>query len=910
VTLGLALNNAISGLKINQQSIAVLSQNIANVNTVGYSRQILNQSAVTVEGVGSGVRLDEITRKIDQYLQRSVQSQGSTNATSQTLNTYYERIQEVLGRPGSGNSVDGFITSFFNSVQQLAEIPETSSIKANAIGSANALSKQLSDLAANVFDLRYEADSEISTGVNVVNAALDRLKNINAALNQAKSFGQSTSGLLDDRDKELRTISEYINISTTYNQSGGVSIVGGDGAALLEEGVRHQLRYTKAQSINVFVQDGSLSPLEVVSFNDSNEEVGFRVALISGGKSGDVVSSLPSGKFAGLQQIRDDKFPAILAQLDQLSSRIRDGVNAIHNNGSGFPPATSLTGERLVRASDQYNWAGSVRIGVLQPNGKPVASRYADEAFAGVRPLTLDLSRLDSGQGNGRPTLQTIVDEINNHFGSPGNKAKLGNLNNIQLASNSASLPSGAPPVFNFDLDLDNISSGTAKVFVTGVTVLDDAAANITNVTQTAPSVSILPANSYTTTFGSADVTINLASNPGFAVGDQIYLNPPSGPVNGIPAGSLTGFFTVTAVAGNAITFTAGAVAAVTGAVNDGGNIQAFAPYHQVAAGIKERTRDSGQLQVDFSGSPTSAYFDITLDVSVVDAAGVISSAPITYRVQNNVLNQFNKRFDVQSIGGAGTLVLPGDSQETLRAILVDVDGNEVPKVNGRYIETQSYLKIIGGNSGVAYGISIDELDSLQLGKPDGAPAEVGTNRGFSHYFGLNNFFAANGQTLTGEELRNSAYNFQVQDRLLANSNLISTGNLVKLEKSASTNNLDVYSYARYAGDNSVAQRLAGLNTDIVSFDAAGGLPVTQQSLQGYTSDLLGFVSQRSAEASENAASSQVLFDGFKNKSDAVSGVNLDEELANTVVFQNAYSATARIITTVNKMYDDLLQIV
>jgi flagellar hook-associated protein 1 FlgK len=70
----------------------------------------------------------------------------------------------------------------------------------------------------------------------------------------------------------------------------------------------------------------------------------------------------------------------------------------------------------------------------------------------------------------------------------------------------------------------------------------------------------------------------------------------------------------------------------------------------------------------------------------------------------------------------------------------------------------------------------------------------------------------------------------------------------------------------------------------------------------------LGYVSQRSAEATDNAANTKILYDGFVSKSDAASGVNLDEELANTVTFQNAYSATARVITIVNKMYEDLLQ--
>lgn len=908
MSLGLALNNAISGLKINQQSIGVLSQNIANVNTSGYSRQIINQSAVVTDSIGGGVKLDAITRKIDAYLQRSVQTQGATNATSQTLNTYYQRIQNILGQPGSGNSIDTFLTGYFNSVQQLAETPETSSLKANAVASASALARQLSDLAANTHDLRTEADREIGEAVTNINGILDRLKDINIGLSRGRASNQSNTELLDARDKSLRELSQYMDISTTFSETGAVTVTTGNGAALLEEGVRHQLNYSRAQSTQAMIENAPFDALTVITLNDSNIEVGNRVSLISAGTSAEVVSSLTGGSIAGLQQIRDTKFPAILDQLDQLASRLRDSVNAIHNNGTGFPAATSLTGERVVRSSDAYQWAGSVRIAVLQADGKPVPSLYSDEAYTGIRPLTLNLSTLDSGQGAGKPSLQSIVDEINNHFGPPGNKAKVGVFNNIQLASKTDRLPSGAPSLLDFDLDLENISGEIGSVFITGFTVLDDTAANITNVTQGAPSVSIQPTNSYTTTAGSADVTVNLVTNPGLNVGDQIYLAAPSAAVNGIAPAALTGFFTVTSVSGGNITFTSGGIAAASGAVNDAGNIQASAAYQSVAPGEKTRSGGNGVLQLDLSGNQSSAYYDVTVNVAVVDEAGVITNSPITYRVPNNVQNQLNKRFDAQAVGGAGTLIPPGDSQGSLRAILVDENGLELPTINGRYLEGPAYLKIIGGNSGTEYGVAIDELDSMQLGLPDGLPSEAGTNRGFSHYFGLNNFFASNDSTLTGEELRNSAYNLRVADRLVTDPNLIATGKIVKQERTVDSGTNEIYTYARYSGENSVAQAIAKLNTQLVAFDAAGGLPTTQQSLQGYTSDVLGYVSQRSAEASENATTSQLLYDGFVSRSDAVSGVNLDEELANTVIFQNAYSATARVITTVNKMYEDLIQ--
>ena len=240
---------------------------------------------------------------------------------------------------------------------------------------------------------------------------------------------------------------------------------------------------------------------------------------------------------------------------------------------------------------------------------------------------------------------------------------------------------------------------------------------------------------------------------------------------------------------------------------------------------------------------------------------------------------------------------------------MVDANGVELPTINGQYIEAEAFLKLVGGNADETYGVAIDELDSLQLGRPDASPAEEGTNRAFSHYFGLNNFFESNLPTTTGDTLRGSATSLRVQQRLLDDPSLISTGKLVRQDSSAATNNNDVYTYVRFSGDNCTAQQLANFNTLAIAFDSAGGLPATQQSLLSYSSDLLAFISQRSSEATDNAVNTQTLLDGFTSKADASSGVNLDEELANTITFQNAYSATARIITVVNQLYEDLLAV-
>ncbi|MFM9891153.1 MAG: flagellar hook-associated protein FlgK [Rickettsiales bacterium] len=905
-SLGLALNNAVSGLRVNQQSLAVLSQNIANVNTEGYSRQVVQQSANYIAGVGSGVNIDDITRKIDVYLQRSSISQGSTTASSQTVSSYYDRLQSLIGQPGASNSIDEYITTFFNSLQQLANNPDTLANRSNTVNGANILAQQISGLAYNIQDLRLQADNDITAAVRTVNQTIDQLSNINDAIATAKGVGNSTAGLLDQRDQLLKTLSENFDITVNYEDSGRVNVTTGSGAALVEGGIRHQLQYIPAQSSNAFIQGTNLNALTVLTLNTKNEQIGTPVTLIGTGQSENVTSRLTSGKLNGLQQLRDNILPQVLSQLDELANGLRNSVNAIQNAGSGYPPANSLTGERALDPTAPINFSGVVRIATVNNNGSPLTSFYADENYTGIRPLNLDLGALNSGSGQGAPSTQAIIDEINDHFKAPGPKVKLGDLNNIRLASDTAILPSGAPSLFNFDLDIENISSSLAPVFVTGVTVLNSVGTNITSLTQNAPNVTLSTSNTYTTTAGLSTVDVNLQTLPaGLAVGDTIYLGAPSAPsINGIPAANLTGYFTVSAITGNSVTIDSGVIAGVGPAVSDATPATAYGAYAKVVGGQQIRTSNS-QFQVDLTAGAGSPYYDITLDVGTVDSTGAVRTSQITYRVNNNTSNLYNDRYTATAANGNGTIVLPQTTQDALRAILVDADGNELPKFNGVYGNQPGYLKLIAADGA---GVAIDSLDSSQNGLTN-VVGDIGTGYGFSQYFGLNNFFESNGPTATGDTLHNSAINLKVQDRLLNNANLVSTGSLTLQKQPPAGSTLPPqYTYLRYAGDNTIAQKLAQLSTAGVSFQAAGGLASSTISIGSYSSQILSFQASQASASTAEADNAKTLLDGFTTKQNATSGVNLDEELANTITYQNAYAATARVITIVNQLYDSLLQ--
>jgi len=900
MSLSLSLNNALSGLNINQQSLAVLSQNIANANTKGYTRKIINQTAVYLDGQGAGVSLDDVSRKVDDYLLRSLRTQGGILGRAATYSDYSDRTQLLLGSPGSSNSLTNYIGTLFNSIQSLAQTPENSTLRVNAVNSGNTLAMQISGMASQLQDMRLQTENDITQSISVINRDLRDLKALNETITNESVLGKNVGDLLDRRDRTVQELSQYLDISTFTEASGKMNIYTGGGVSLLDDSV-YQLSYRQQSSTAAFTANATLSPLQVTRYNDSGQPTGQPVDLVSSGTSSQVVSGIVGGKLRGLIDMRDKTIPSMLSQLDNLASNMRDQFNKVHNAGIGFPGANSYTGTRAVNAQDFSQWVGKTRFAIMGSDGKPIPSPYADET-SGVRPLTLDLSKLNTGNGAGYPSVQGIIDEFNQYYGPPQNKAVVGNLNNIRLASDSQKIP-GSPPQFQFDFDLENISGNSSNFFVTGVQVLDSNGVDMTSVTSTVPQVALASTATYVTQPGSSTVTIHTASTHNLVEGQRIYLSTPGAAVDGIPASELGGFVTIKNVTANGFDIDTSTPAGAGTSANVSGQT-AMPRYQEVSPGDYTRTNGSGVFTADLSGNPTSLYYTVKVNVAVDDGQGHLTTSQISYQVDNSQSNILNKRYSTNGVTGAGTMVAPNTNQPIARAIMVDADGNELPKVNGQYTTLQNgYLKIIAENS--SYSVGIDSMDSQELGRPNNSPPIAGTDRGFSYFFELNNFF--NSYSANGDSVTNSAINLSLQQRLIDNPNLLSLGRLVQSSAPSDPTQAPLYTYERNIGDNSVVQQLSALSSAIVNFTSAGGLGATATTMGSYAGAIVGVASSNASSAKSDLSNAQALMDGFNDRSDSISGVNLDEELANTVIYQNAYTASTRVISVVNNLFDTLL---
>ncbi|RME65427.1 MAG: flagellar biosynthesis protein FlgK, partial [Alphaproteobacteria bacterium] len=170
------------------------------------------------------------------------------------------------------------------------------------------------------------------------------------------------------------------------------------------------------------------------------------------------------------------------------------------------------------------------------------------------------------------------------------------------------------------------------------------------------------------------------------------------------------------------------------------------------------------------------------------------------------------------------------------------------------------------------------------------------TNRGgtgvtFSDLFGLKH-----------GTLANAARDLRVKSDIDSNPQRLS---LAKFDRAAAPGAVAIGN-----GDNRGALALADLQLASANFNRAGSLSQLTTSLSQYTAFVLGEAALKAESATRSFEDADALRQDVTQRRDDFSGVNLDEELANMVVFQNAYAASARMLNTARELYDMLLQLV
>ncbi|HEY7382678.1 MAG TPA: flagellar hook-associated protein FlgK, partial [Beijerinckiaceae bacterium] len=276
-----ALNTAASGLRSTQVGLDVVASNVANANSIGYSRR----TVVAVQSVAgdrtTGVRSDTIERVLDAALQKQLRLETSGAAYTSSMARFALELDRLFGEPGSASSLDGSLNAFTESLQRLASDPSLYTARTEVLKAGDVLAGRIASIAESVQTLRSEAEGRLASAVDRANDLLKGIAALDSDIRSATSRTASPA-LLDERDRMINELSQLMDVHVTTAADGSVSITTGGGLNLLTGGAPIALSFDGR---------GRLGPQNLYSSVDAERSVGTITATTYGGASMDVLAN-------------------------------------------------------------------------------------------------------------------------------------------------------------------------------------------------------------------------------------------------------------------------------------------------------------------------------------------------------------------------------------------------------------------------------------------------------------------------------------------------------------------------------------------------------------------------------------------------------------------------------------------
>ncbi|CAN0449818.1 unnamed protein product, partial [Laminaria digitata] len=375
MSLTISLQSALASLQATQGAMQVVSNNVANANTDGFTKKTVSTQTQIVAGRASGVRLSDIERVVDQNLLRQIRDQLAKVEDLSIRTEYYGRIQELFGSPGSNSDIGHLMTEFGVSLEALATTPENTAGKFDTVAYATQFTERMNVLTSEVQSMRREADRDISDTVNLINTKLTTINDLNNQISLAIGQQQSAPDLADARDKVLGELSELIGIETFDRSNGHVVVFTSSGRPLIDNGVV-TLAHTPVGQIDASV-----------SYPGNISGVTYGAGAI------DITTEIANGRLSGLIELRDQRLTELQEQYDQIAETTVRSLNAAHNAGTSFPAPTSLTSSRSFAGTDAPGMSGTFRVAVLNSDGEVVETN--DIALGGLANINALVTAID-----------------------------------------------------------------------------------------------------------------------------------------------------------------------------------------------------------------------------------------------------------------------------------------------------------------------------------------------------------------------------------------------------------------------------------------------------------------------------------------------------------------------------------
>ncbi|MCK6263351.1 flagellar hook-associated protein FlgK [Vibrio sp. ZSDE26] len=210
------MNIGLSGVQASQIGMNVTSQNVANINTPGYSRQQAVFGSVGSHGMndaGNGVSVTSIRRVTDQYQTNQMFRASSMLGAASTSAQQLQRLETMLAAD-SMNLDQGF-NSFFSALNGSSPTPYSSANRQQIVSEAEALTNRFNQLSSSVDGQFSDLNQQRTSAVAQANSLLSNISQLNEEIRKGEVSGANTSALRDERDVMINELSEIVDVRVT-----------------------------------------------------------------------------------------------------------------------------------------------------------------------------------------------------------------------------------------------------------------------------------------------------------------------------------------------------------------------------------------------------------------------------------------------------------------------------------------------------------------------------------------------------------------------------------------------------------------------------------------------------------------------------------------------------------------------
>jgi flagellar hook-associated protein 1 len=337
---------AMGGLEAQQAGLETTTNNIANLNTPGYTRErplLQEADPILQSGIayGTGVKLQGIESLRDSILGLQISNETQQQGRSQAYVNAMSQAQTLF--PDDTSGIGQAISAFFQSLNDLSTDPSNLALRQTVLSAANGMASACNGAANQLSAQRGSLDQNVEQTVGEINQITQQIAGINAKLADLSDTSQGYGSFLDQRDNLVQKLAGLIDVSV-INDGTSITLTTKQGALLVADN-------------RSFALSTALDPASGVQHVYS--------------QGADITGNISGGALGGTLLARDQTLPTMQAQLDTLASGLVQALNTAHAQGfdlNGNP------GGNLFTPASGAGAAASMAVAISDPTSLAASS--------------------------------------------------------------------------------------------------------------------------------------------------------------------------------------------------------------------------------------------------------------------------------------------------------------------------------------------------------------------------------------------------------------------------------------------------------------------------------------------------------------------------------------------------------